>query len=95
MPGYVIARVEVTDADKYREYAKATPPTIFKYEGKILARGGETITLEGSPNTERVVILEFPTPEKAKAWYHSQEYQTVKKLREGAAKVLLFIIDGV
>ena len=95
MPAYVIARVEVTDMDKYREYMKATPESIRKHQGKFIARGGEPVILEGEQETRRVVILEFPTKEMAQAWYFSKEYQDAKKIRKDAAHASFIIVDGV
>lgn len=94
MPSYIIAQVEVTDMVKYREYMKVTPETIKMYGGKFIARGGAPVTLEGNTENRRVVILEFENTEKAKAWYHSDQYQNAKKLREGAANASFVIVDG-
>jgi uncharacterized protein (DUF1330 family) len=95
MSAYVIARVEVTDWDKYGEYMKVTPGVIAQYGGRFIARGGEMVTLEGSEETQRLVLLEFPSMAGAKAWYHSQEYQNARKIRVGAAKASFIAIDGV
>ena len=53
------------------------------------------VSLEGSEEKRRVVILEFPSFERAKQWYNSEEYQAVRKLRVGAAEGDLLAIDGV
>ena len=95
MAAYVIARVEVTDRQRYKKYLELTPATIAKYEGRFIARGGEMVSLEGSEEKRRVVILEFPSFERAKQWYNSEEYQAVRKLRVGAAEGDLLAIDGV
>jgi uncharacterized protein (DUF1330 family) len=94
MPAYLIARVQVTDWERYREYTRATPAVIEKYGGRFIVRGGETITLEGPPETARVVIIEFPSLDRAKAFYRSEEYSQVKKLREGAATGQFLSVDG-
>jgi len=83
MPAYLIARVQVTDWERYREYTGATPAAIAKYGSRFIVRGGETINLEGPPETGRVVIIEFPSLDQAKAFYFSEEYSRAKKLREG------------
>ena len=95
MPAYVIARVEVTDWDKYNEYLKIGPGTIAQYGGRFIARAGEVVTLEGPEESRRLIILEFPSLAKAKAWYNSKEYQNAKKLRAGASTGSLIAIDGV
>ena len=95
MAAYIIARINVTDWDQYKKYIAATPGVIEQFGGRFIARGGETVTLEGPEETHRVVLIEFPSMEKAKEFYHSQEYQEVLKLREGAATASLVAIDGV
>lgn len=52
------------------------------------------VTLEGPEVTERVVVIEFPTLERVKEFYHSEDYQQVKKLREGAATTSFIAIEG-
>ena len=94
MPAYIIARVEVTDWTRYREYTKATPKVIARYGGKFIIRGGEIVTLEGQPETRRLVIIEFPTLEQAKKFYHSPEYTQVKLLRAGAAVGQFIAVEG-
>jgi uncharacterized protein (DUF1330 family) len=95
MAAYIIARINVTNWDQYQKYVAATPAVIDKFGGRFIARGGETVTLEGPEETQRVVLLEFPSLEKAKEFYTSQEYQEVLKLREGAATASLVAIESV
>jgi uncharacterized protein (DUF1330 family) len=94
MPAYIIVRVEVTDWERYREYTKRTPAVIAQYGGKFIVRGGEHVTLEGPAETRRLVVIEFPGLEQAKAFYHSKEYTEVKALREGAALGQLVAVEG-
>ncbi|OEU44825.1 MAG: hypothetical protein BBJ60_03530 [Desulfobacterales bacterium S7086C20] len=95
MAAYLLARVEVTDWDRYKEYTKKTPGAIAKYGGKFIVRAGDMVTLEGPEETRRVVLIEFPSFEKAKEFYYSHEYQEAKKLRAGAATGQFLAIDGV
>ncbi len=95
MSAYVIAKVKVTDWDRYKEYMKLTPATIEKFGGRFVVRGGPMITLEGPETTERIVLIEFASLEKAKEWYHSREYGEAKKKREGAATASFIAIEGV
>jgi len=94
MPAYIIARVEVTDWNRYREYTKATPAAIARYNGRFIVRGGEIATLEGEPETRRLVVIEFPSLEQAKAFYHSPEYAQARKLRAGAAIGQFLAVPG-
>lgn len=95
MPAYLIARVQVTDWERYRQYTRLTPGAIAKFDGRFIVRGGETLTLEGPQETGRVVVIEFPTFEQAKAFYNSEDYAQARKLREGAATGQFILVDGV
>lgn len=95
MTAYVIARVDVTDGDKWMEYAGSAGPTVAAHGGKYIARGG---AVEGLENFEdegkRVVILEFPDMDTARNWYNSAEYQAAKAKREGAGYARFTLVDG-
>ena len=91
----MIARVNVTDWDKYNEYIKVTPGIIAKFGGRFIVRGGETVTFEGPEEKWRIVVVEFPDLEKAKEFYYSPEYTDAKKIREGAALAQFVAIDGL
>ena len=95
MPAYIIARVSVTDWDKYNEYIKVTPEIIAKFGGRFIVRGGETVTLEGPEEKWRIVVIEFPDLEKAKEFYYSPEYTDAKKIREGAALAQFVALEGI
>jgi uncharacterized protein (DUF1330 family) len=94
MSAYLIARVDVTDWLHYKEYMKITPGLIARFGGRFIARGGEMVTLEGPEETRRVVIIEFPSIDEAKAFYHSADYKYARTLREGAANAQFIVIAG-
>ena len=94
MPAYVIVLIEVTDREQYSKYTQATPAVIAQFGGKFVVRGGKTMTLEGPEEKRRVVVIEFPSFEQAQAFYQSEEYQQVKKLREGAAIGTFIVVEG-
>ena len=95
MSAYLFVRVEVTDWDKYKEYMKITPGVIEKYGGRFMTRGGDVETLEGPQETRRIVLVEFPSVEKAKEFYYSDEYGVAKQIRAGAADAQFSVIEGV
>jgi len=95
MAAYVIANVEITDAATYERYRKDVPATIEKYGGRFLVRGGAVEALEGAFVPKRIVVLEFPSIERAKTWWDSPEYRPLRALRQSASRGDLFIIEGV
>ena len=94
MPAYVIAEIQVNDPAKYEGYKKLTPGTLSMYGGKFIVRGGKTETLEGDWNPERIVVLEFPNLEKAKAWWNSEEYAPAKALRQRTSYTKMLVVPG-
>ena len=95
MSAYVIVRIAVTDPEAYEEYRKRAPATVEKFGGRFLARGGQTVTLEGDENGDRNVILEFDSVETIKRWYNSPEYQEAKGYRDNVSVGSFVAIDGV
>lgn len=95
MPAYVIVEVAITDSVAYEEYKKLTPASVAAYDGKFVVRGGKTISVEGDWNPERIVVLEFPTMERAKEWWNSEQYTVAKKIRHAAANSRMLFVEGV
>lgn len=94
MPAYVIVEVEVLDAAAFERYKALVPPTIEAFGGRYLARGGRTDTLEGDRPTQRLVVLEFPSLERARDWWASEEYAPAKSVRASAARVRMIAVEG-
>jgi uncharacterized protein (DUF1330 family) len=92
---YVIAEVDVTDAKLYEQYRAMVAPTIQKYGGRFLARGGKVESKEGGWNPPRFVIVEFPSLERAREWYQSPEYAPALALRLKASRSRLIIAEGL
>lgn len=95
MAAYVLAEVEVTDAKTYDEYRKLVAPTIEKYGGRFLARGGKVVSKEGGWQPPRLVILEFPDLARAESWYHSPEYAPALAMRIRASNSRLILAEGM
>jgi uncharacterized protein (DUF1330 family) len=95
MSAYIVAEIDVIDADAYEEYRRQAPPSIAQYGGKYIVRGGRTETLEGQWAPKRIVILEFPSFEQAKKWWSSPEYAPAKQLRQRSARTKMIVVDGV
>jgi len=93
--GYILAQIDVTNPTQYAEYAKLSPGIIEKFGGRFLARGGKTETLEGAAGKSRVVVIEFPSYDKAKQFYNSLDYQAARKVRAGAATVQFVLVEGM
>jgi uncharacterized protein (DUF1330 family) len=94
MAAYVLVNVKVTDPVRYAAYRQLAQDAIAHHGGKYLARGGETAVLEGNWSPDRIVLLEFPTLDAARAFYHSPEYGAAKAARAGAAEMSMIAVAG-
>ena len=93
--GYVIAQLKVTNPENYKEYVEKVPKVIKKFGGEYLARGGEHQVFEGEDNLPRIVIIKFPSYEKALEWYNSEEYKPIKQIRLDNSEGTNIIIKGI
>ena len=91
---YLLVRVTIRDVAAYQEYLKHTPRIIDAHGGRMIVRGGEVDTLEGPEETQRHVIIEFPSSETARAFYESEDYASAKALREGAGEAQFVLLEG-
>ena len=95
-PGYFIAEVEVSDAESFsRDYSAKVPATVAPFGGHWLVRGGRTVDNEGEPPKPRVIVIAFDNLEKAQAWRDSAAYKALIPIRDKAAKVRSFFVEGV
>jgi len=91
--GYWIARVDITDAEKYQAYIAANAEPLKKYGARFLVRGGRFENPEGASRSRNAVI-EFPSYQAALDCWKSPAYQKAVKLRQPVSTIDLIIIEG-
>jgi uncharacterized protein (DUF1330 family) len=94
MPVYLIAQLNIHDRATYAKYGAAFMEIFTKYDGKLLSVDEAPRVIEGEWNYNRTVLLEFPSEEKANAWYLSEEYQAIAEHRRAASAANLVLIHG-
>ena len=80
MPGYFVANFRITDQEGYTAYQQKVLPTLMKHGARIVVADYEAERAEGEPGSV-MVVLEFESPQAARDWYHSPEYQEVIGMR--------------
>jgi uncharacterized protein (DUF1330 family) len=96
MPAYVIADVRVAgDTEALQEYRRRNTDTVAAHGGRFVVRGGEHELLEGDWDTKRIVVMEFPDMDAARAWWSSDEYEAIKPIRRGGSTTNILLVDGV
>ena len=95
MAAYVIAEIDIFDPVMFEQYRAQDGPSIDRYGGKFIVRGGARDRVEGNWEPKRLVIIEFDSMERARQWYHSPEYRDVVGLRHRSANTNLIFVEGL
>ena len=93
MTAYIIARIEVTNLDAYKEYAAKTPALAESFGGRFLVKAGAYEQVEGS-GPDRHVVIEMPDMATARDFYNSPEYRKILPIALENAKRDLVIVEG-
>ena len=91
--GYWIARIDVSDPERYKAYVAANAEPLKKYGARFVVRAGRFENPEGASRSRNVVI-EFPSYQAALDCWHSPEYQRAIALRQPVSSADLVIIEG-
>ena len=94
-PAYIVADVHVTDPETMKQYSPKAAALIESFGGRFVARGGKVEVLEGEPPVGRVVLVQFPSMERAQQYWNSPGYREIAPIRQRAAKTRVFLVEGV
>jgi uncharacterized protein (DUF1330 family) len=93
--GYFFIEVEIIDPAAYEAYRTAVPGIISAHGGRILMRGGDPQSLDGTVQHRRRVIVEFDSPQAVKTFYNSDAYQAVLPIRLNASNGFACLLTGM
>lgn len=93
--GYWMVSIEVTDADTYETYKPAAAAAVIAYGGRYLVRGDAEIEVVEGEMYPRPVVIEFESPEAARACYESDQYQAALRIRQRSANAHFALVSGV
>ena len=94
MAAYIIADVDVKDAQAFEPYKQPTAASVAQYGGRFIVQSNTHEVLEGEWHPRRLVVLEFPNMETARRWYDSEEYRNAKAIRLRHAVSNLLLVEG-
>ncbi len=97
VPVYIVANLEIKDADRYRNYEKNFFGILKKHGGSFITFDDRTHTFEGEKAPPgRLVLFSFPSEAAAKGWYADPEYQAISEHRRaGTSTHFLTMIHGM
>lgn len=91
---YVLAVIDEHDPITFEEYRRLALPTIAQFGGRSLIQGTRHDVLEGDWTPPRVVIVQFPSLEQARAWHSSSEYAIARELRLASSRTQMLLFEG-
>lgn len=95
MPAYFIAQISVHDQELYQNYLAGFMPIFERYGGRLLVTSAKTPEIiEGDWPSSKLVVMEFPDLENAKAWLHDPDYKALAQHRYRSAETNLILVEG-
>jgi uncharacterized protein (DUF1330 family) len=95
-PVYMVTEIEILDQEGYsKDYVPKAQVAIKAAGGKFLAAGGKTTSLDGEPPKSRIVIQQWDSIEKIKAYRDSAAFKELLPLRAKLAKFRTYTVEGV
>ena len=94
MKGYwLIIGTDISDQEAQAEYGRLWKPIGEKYQARLATVKNAPLLVEAR-DAGRMLIVEFPTLEIAKACYADPAYEEAKRLALKASKRVLVILEG-
>ena len=95
-PVYQVVEIDALDLETYvKDYVPKAQAAIKAAGGKFLAAGGKTTTIEGEPPKSRIVIQQWDSVEKIKAYRDSAAFKDLLPLRNKLATFRSYAVEGV
>jgi uncharacterized protein (DUF1330 family) len=95
-PAYLITEIAVNNQDAFmKEFADPGMKPIQEQGGKFLARGSKPISLGGASVAPRVTVIQFPSMDKAEAWWNSPAMKELTPIGEKYATFRSYFVEGV
>ena len=96
MAAFLVVDTQIENAEAYEEYKRLVKPIAEKFGGVYRVRGGNMELRESDLwRPTRMVIIEFPDMDAARAFVDSEEYAPVKPIRRENARCTLMLLEGV
>jgi uncharacterized protein (DUF1330 family) len=94
MKGYLVIDLSIKVLDEFLGYAEKIPTFVEKHGGRYIVQGVVPERMEGDWIPERLVIIEFPSTQKAKDFLADPEAQGLKALRHSSTDSHVILAEG-
>ena len=95
MSAYLIADVEITDANLYGQFLEGMTPIVDSHGGKFVARGGQIEVMGGDWMPRRLAIIEFGSLQQIHAYLDSPEYTALDDIRTRSSNINIVLVEGL
>jgi len=93
---YMLANLQIHDAEKYRLYEKGFFPILKKHNGEFITYDDNIVHIEGqTPMKGRIILFSFPSAKHADEWYSDPEYQAISEHRRNGTTSVITMINGL
>lgn len=94
MTAFVIGQMQIHCHDWKEEYFAKIPQVVSDNKGKFLVRGGDPVHLEGDNQLpDAAFVIEFPDRDHARAFWNSDEFQSLAVLRRSGSTLNSILVD--
>ena len=96
MSALVIVDIAISNEAEYKRYIELITPSVSEYGGNYLVRGDRPETMDGDWYSERMVVMEFPDRDTAKAWLHDDRLLPLHNMRrDNSSRCNMIVCDSV
>ena len=94
-PGYLVVDARSSDPQAMARYRELAQAAVEKFGGRYLVRGAPYEVLEGEGwRPQRLVVVEFPSLDQARAFYASPEYRAAREARAGVSDFDMLLVEA-
>ena len=95
MSAYAVGVIRETRfGEGIKEYLHRIDETLAPWSGRFRIHGGPYEPVEGAWSGD-LVVIEFPSMEQARGWYHSDAYPAIRPLRTDNTEGDVLLVTGV
>jgi uncharacterized protein (DUF1330 family) len=80
---FVIVSVDAFEEEAALAYAPVAQQSILSHGGRYLVAGPTPEPVEGTRDSLRFLVIEFPDMDRIRQWYDSPEYRRARQIRGG------------
>ncbi|SFF45784.1 Uncharacterized conserved protein, DUF1330 family [Paenibacillus algorifonticola] len=95
MSAYLVIDIDISNPVNFKEYENKIFDVIAHFGGRPIVHDNNVTTMEGDWQPKRLVILEFPNKQSIEAFFNSEMYEPLKKIRRANSTGKAIVVEGL